>query len=338
MKKIVVLLGLSLVLFSCKDNSYPAQSYQPQMAPAQVVVEPASNFGDGLDLQALGELVKNSRSAEDIENRLNQPNSINNLDLDQDGQVDYIKVSEYGSGNSRGFTFTVDTPDGGKQDIANVDVNNAGQQVNLNIQGNQQIYGAPVNYQSSFSASDVLLMHYLLSYHRPYYSPYHYGYYPSYYRPYRSVPHTTYRTKTITKTTYKKNVSYNKNRSYNNSDSYTKKYKTNSYDNSVNKRSSVLSSPTKSQKSFNVTSREKSRPNTNGFKNSYTSPSTTKKSSGGFFGSSSKTKSYDSPSSTRKSTGGFFGSSNKSKSYSSPSKSSSSSRSFGSSSRSSRKR
>ena len=317
MKKLLVVLGLSLTLFSCKDNSYPTQTYsqQPQMAPAEIVVEPASNFGDGLDLQALGELVKNSSSAADIENKLNQPNSINNLDLDQDGQVDYIKVSEYGSGNARGFSFSIDAPDGSKQDIANVDVNNAGQQVNLNIQGNQQIYGTPVSYQSSFSVSDVILMHYLFSYHRPYYSPYHYGYYPSHYRPYRSIGNSVYRTRTTTttRTTYKRSNPYNNTRTYSNSKSYSPKYSNksnNSYSSSVNKRSSSLSAPTKSQKSFNVTSREKSRPNSNGFKSS----SSSKKSSGGFFRSSPKSssssKSYRSSSSRSSS----FGSSSRSSS------------------------
>lgn len=342
MKKMLFVLGLSLALFSCKENSasYPQHAYQSQPVP-QVVVEPASNFGDGLDLQSLGELVKTSNSAADIENKLNQPNSINNLDLDENGEVDYIKVSEYGSGNSRGFSFSIDAPDGSKQDIANVDVTNAGQQVNMNIQGNQQLYGAPVSYQSSFSASDVILMHYLFSYHRPYYSPYHYGYYPSYYRPYRSVGHSTYRTRTYstTRTTYKRSNPYNNTRTYSNSKSYSPKYANkskNSYNNSAYKRSSTLSAPTKSQKSFNVTSREKSRPNTSGFSNnsrkssSYSSPS--RKSSGSSFGSSYKSK----PSSSSSSYGGS--SRKSSSSFGSSSRSSSSRSSFGSSSRSSSSR
>jgi hypothetical protein len=48
-------------------------------------------------------------------------NSINNLDSDGDGQVDYIKVTEYGDGVNKGFSFTVDTKDGQTQEIGKGD-------------------------------------------------------------------------------------------------------------------------------------------------------------------------------------------------------------------------
>src|SRR6478609_166449 len=96
-KKLLLSAVLLVSLASCKDTGrvYVQEPLQSQSPTQDVVVTPASqNIGDNLDLQSLGELVKQSGNAQDIENKLNSDGSINNLDLDGDGQVDYIKVNE----------------------------------------------------------------------------------------------------------------------------------------------------------------------------------------------------------------------------------------------------
>jgi hypothetical protein len=306
MKNVIIALACLLALSSCDSNrnnysnGYVTVNQQPQITVTPV----ATNLGDNLNLQALGELVKNSTDAADIEAKLNTTGSINNLDLDGDGSVDYIKVTEYGDGNNRGFSFTVDLAGGEKQEIATIDIEKGASNANMNIQGNQQIYGGNSYYQSHYSLSDLMIMHYLFAYHRPYYSPYHYGYYPRGYHSYRSIPvssyssrvSTTTRTSTITRT--KTPSSYKSNSP--NANLNSKK---------VNTRSQALSNPTSSQKSFSKTSPSNSRPSTSGFGNK----------------SSSRPSSYGSSSSNR-SSGSSYGSSS--------SRSSGSSRSFGSSSRS----
>lgn len=104
-----IALGLAALLtggcFACSSSR---SAYQPQPVSAPPsnpsTVTATSNVpGQGLDLQALIGLTKQAKNAEELERLLNQPGSINNLDLDEDGNVDYIRVQEYGGGNTKNF-------------------------------------------------------------------------------------------------------------------------------------------------------------------------------------------------------------------------------------------
>ena len=54
-------------------------------------------LGDNLNLYLVLNLFKQSSSIEDFEKRLNSPDTkVNNLDLNNDGSVDYLKVTDYG--------------------------------------------------------------------------------------------------------------------------------------------------------------------------------------------------------------------------------------------------
>lgn len=53
------------------------------------------NTGDDFSLEGALDLFKNSNSLEEFEKSLNQENNqVNNLDLDGDGQTDYIHVDD----------------------------------------------------------------------------------------------------------------------------------------------------------------------------------------------------------------------------------------------------
>lgn len=310
MKNFLLTLGLIFTLVSCRqsenDNRYNnSQVYVNEPAPSTISVTPSStSIGDNLDLQGLGELVKTSRTAQEIESKLNSDGSINNLDLNGDGSVDYIKVTEYGEGNNKGFSFTVDLPNNETQEVATIQIARGDGGAQMNIQGNQQLYGSNNNYQSHYSLGDLMIMNYLFTYHRPYYSPYHYGYYPRSYHSYRSVPmnsyrsrvSTTTRTSTITRTTRPSQTA-----------SKITSPNANKVSSAVSARSKSFAAPTRSQKSFGTTSTNRSRPTTSGF------------------GSRSRNTSSSASSSSRSRSS--FGSSSRSSSRSSGSRSSSSSRS-----------
>jgi hypothetical protein len=70
----VVVLAFSMISCTSNPNSN-----------SQVVVNATQAIGDNLNLQALGELIKSCNSPQEIEQKLNQPNGINNLDLNNDG-------------------------------------------------------------------------------------------------------------------------------------------------------------------------------------------------------------------------------------------------------------
>ena len=151
---------------------------------------------EGLNLKAVGELVKKAKNAEDFERLLNQPGGVNNLDLNEDGKVDYIHVTEYGDKNIRGFSLTVQPQQGETQEIATIEVEKKSDKAQVQIHGNEQIYGNNCYYHYSSPLTTFLIMGYLFSPHRMFYSPWRYGHYPGWYSTYRTVPHSSYRNRT----------------------------------------------------------------------------------------------------------------------------------------------
>ncbi|HLP71285.1 MAG TPA: hypothetical protein VK155_00180, partial [Bacteroidales bacterium] len=56
--------------------------------------------GDNLNLYAVMNLFQESKTIEEFERKLNEEDSrINNLDLNNDGYVDYINVTDHADGN-----------------------------------------------------------------------------------------------------------------------------------------------------------------------------------------------------------------------------------------------
>ena len=93
----MVMALMSLNFSSCTSNG--------QGQGRVIVQEAKENIGDNLNLQAVGEIVKSSRTPQEIEQKLNADDGINNLDLDGDGNRDYLKVTEYGSGTNHGYSI-----------------------------------------------------------------------------------------------------------------------------------------------------------------------------------------------------------------------------------------
>ncbi len=162
-----------------------------------VEVQTMVSAADGLDLQAVGDLLKRAKTAEQLEKLLNDSGEgINNLDLDENGEVDYVQVEEYGSGNSRGFSLTVETSADEEQEVATIEIEKSGNEADVQIHGNSHVYGANHYHRSRFGFGDYLLLSYMFRPHPFYMSPWGYGYHPSYYRPYRTVSTTAYRNRT----------------------------------------------------------------------------------------------------------------------------------------------
>lgn len=140
-----------------------------------------SSASDGLDLKAVGALVQDAKDAESFERLLNDPSrGVNNLDLDEDGNVDYIKVTEFGDGDARGFALTTELAPGDVQEIATVNIVKAEDRAEMEVRGNQHIYGHRHYYHSHFGLTDMLLFSYLFRPHAMYVSPWGYGAYPGY--------------------------------------------------------------------------------------------------------------------------------------------------------------
>ncbi|MCK5539762.1 MAG: hypothetical protein KAI69_02445 [Deltaproteobacteria bacterium] len=154
--------------------------------------------GDGLDLATIGSLLKKAENAGELERLLNDSKTgINNLDLNEDGKVDYIKVTEYGNEQAKGFSLTVEPVAGETQEVATIEIEKSGNdQASVEVKGNEQIYGQNHYHRSSFGMTDMLFMYWLFRPHPFYMSPYGYGHYPGGYRSHGAVSQANYQQRT----------------------------------------------------------------------------------------------------------------------------------------------
>src|SRR5471030_3043620 len=171
MKKIFIALSALILLAAGCTQNPPQQN--------NVTIE-NNNAPAGFDVNKLAQLVKTSTDPQTLEKGINNPaNQINNLDLDKDGNVDYLKVVE---ADQNRLDVVDDVSKADSVTVAHIKIDpTANNTADLSVRGNPDYVGYNNYYHSSFSFTDVLLLSYLMRPH-PYYMPmYHYGYYPSYY-------------------------------------------------------------------------------------------------------------------------------------------------------------
>lgn len=158
------------------------------------IVTPTSRIAEGLDLNAVAELFKDAENLEEFEKALNDPAiGINNLDLDRDGYVDYIRVVEHVVDDAHVIILQVSLGQDEFQDIATIEVERTRNgNYNMQVRGNEVIYGidyyiTPVYVQVHHIHGWRIMAWLFGPMYRPYYSVYYFGYYPGWWRPYRPV-------------------------------------------------------------------------------------------------------------------------------------------------------
>lgn len=168
-------VGLSMISQCGRKNSPTPPPLTPEKQ-AEVILK---EYSKGLNLDAVTALAKKSKDAADFERLLNsQAEAVNNIDLNDDGKVDYIKVTEYGSGDRRGFSLTTEISPGKTQEIATIDFQKEADKTVMQTTGNPSLYGPGSYHHSSFSMTDALLMGWLFSNRSSYSSPFGNGSYP----------------------------------------------------------------------------------------------------------------------------------------------------------------
>jgi hypothetical protein len=79
--------------------------------------------GDNFSLEGALELFKKSSSPEDFEKKLNSADSkVNNLDLNGDGYIDYVRVIDRNEGNVHAFILQALVSDTESQDVAVIEL------------------------------------------------------------------------------------------------------------------------------------------------------------------------------------------------------------------------
>ncbi|RKY79464.1 hypothetical protein DRQ07_06360 [candidate division KSB1 bacterium] len=164
------------------------------------IITPSTEIGEQLDLQAVSELFKDAENLEEFERALNDPdNGVNNLDLDEDGHVDFIRVVEEMSGDVHVIILQVPLGEDDFQDIATIEIEKSGDNYNMQVRGNEVIYGVDYyvvpTYVHIYTWPIIGWIYRPL--YRPYRSIYYFGYYPRWWRPYPHVTINVYHTRIV---------------------------------------------------------------------------------------------------------------------------------------------
>ncbi len=99
--------------------------------------------GDNLNLYGVLSLFKESNNVDEFEKKLNTPdNKVNNLDLNHDGQIDYIRVIDYGKNGLHSLVLQDPITAAESQDLAVVEVEQQGNNnAHVQIVGDEDLYG-----------------------------------------------------------------------------------------------------------------------------------------------------------------------------------------------------
>ena len=180
---ICVVIFFGIVIFTLVSDRSSRGGQVKDLSPA----------AEGLDLKTVTALVNSAENADDLEKKINTAD-VNNLDLDGDGIVDYIRVEEYGSGESRGFSLVAKLSNGEEQEVATISVAKEGETHVTETHGNEQVYGN--NHYHRHHGGNGLFYFWLFSSRSHYRSSYGYGSYPRGYQPYAQQPTASYRQRT----------------------------------------------------------------------------------------------------------------------------------------------
>jgi hypothetical protein len=147
------------------------------------------DISDNLDLDAVASIFGDSEDLEDFERRLNDPdNRISNLDLNEDGYIDYLRVVENSSDRNSLVVVQAVLDQDIYQDVATIEierVNNGNPRIQ--IVGDAYIYGSNYIIEPVFYRTPLIFSFFWGPRYSPWISPYYWNYYPrwySYYRPY----------------------------------------------------------------------------------------------------------------------------------------------------------
>ncbi|CAN1489841.1 hypothetical protein MCETHM1_00162 [Flavobacteriaceae bacterium] len=169
--------------------------------------------GDNLDLYAVLDIFQKSKTIEDFEKTLNDENTkVNNLDLNDDKKVDFIKVETKKDGEDFTFILRDAISKSETQDVAVILVSkDNNKKVTMQIVGDKDLYGKDYIVEPSTSGNSTVtanpaytgaepvtvnvtaptttviveqvpIVQYVYSpAYIPYYPPYYYGFYPPYF-------------------------------------------------------------------------------------------------------------------------------------------------------------
>lgn len=182
MKRVLFLLlaiGFGLLI--------PTLSYADETV---TVTATSSDISENLDLKTVATLFGQAKDLEQFEQLLNDPDSaFSNLDLNADGEVDYLRVIETADNNRHLVVVQAVLAKDIYQDVASIFVekDEATQSVTVQVIGDEYIYGTNYIIEPVYIHRPLIYDWFWGTAWVCWHSPYYWGYYPHWWRPYYCV-------------------------------------------------------------------------------------------------------------------------------------------------------
>lgn len=202
MKKISLLALAALCLTSCWTSIWtvaPTTDYEAPVAtvystqvnspsyPTTTTTVTVTSFNNDwcfyLDLQAVAAAFAEASSVQEFERLLNSSRyMINNLDLNRDGWVDYLRVIETYQGYRHALLIQACLAPSIFQDVATLVAEWSYDRLYVEVIGDRYLYGYNYVVRPVFVRRPPMWDVYGRSNYSPWSSPYHHGYWPNYYQ------------------------------------------------------------------------------------------------------------------------------------------------------------
>jgi hypothetical protein len=173
----------------------------------------APQVGEDLYLYAVLDLLENSKNLEEFEKALNdEKSSVNNLDLNGDGEIDYIMVDEIIEDQTHLIVLKIELDENDFQDVATIEIEkNAEDDYVLQAVGAEELYGEEYIIEpetdAEKSGTTIIIVHswplirvLFKPGYRRWRSPWRWHARPKYWRPWRPVARPVYRNRWIKST------------------------------------------------------------------------------------------------------------------------------------------
>ena len=153
------------------------------------VTATSSDISENLDLKTVATLFGQAKDLEQFEQLLNNPDSaFSNLDLNGDGEVDYLRVIETADNNRHLVVIQAVLAKDIYQDVASIFVEkDANDQITVQVVGDEYIYGADYIIEPVYIYRPLIYDWFWGPSWVCWHSPYYWGYWPGWWRPYYCV-------------------------------------------------------------------------------------------------------------------------------------------------------
>jgi hypothetical protein len=154
-----------------------------------------TEISDNLNLEAVASIFGESKDLEDFEKQLNNPDKqISNLDLNNDQEVDYLRVVEEKEEDTHLILIQAVIGKDLYQDVATIEVekDKEGKTV-VQVVGDVYMYGPDYIIEPVYVRPPVIFSIFWHPFYQPYRSLFYWGYYPRYYHPWHPFHTHVYR-------------------------------------------------------------------------------------------------------------------------------------------------